>query len=118
MASAASLRADVKNMEELVEQCVINDFAFVPTRNLMACSTTDMRISLWNIHSWGMVKMLPTVSQQLLLNWCDTSRRLLSTGSDRVVHVWDPVAGRRICYFDRHRSVVTGCAYSFTLEFT
>ena len=84
--------------------------AFSPDGKLMASSSDDLTVKIWNIHTEECVHVLPKQLDRVrTLAFSPNGRIMASGGDDHAIRLWDVYSGKCLCmfqgHFDRIRSI-------------
>ncbi len=76
-------------------KCAVLASEYIPTQNLIATSSNDLTINLWDCSSFNLKQIISVPEIQLCLRYADwggknSSKSFLYTGgSDAIVHIYD-----------------------------
>ncbi|SCZ91328.1 BZ3500_MvSof-1268-A1-R1_Chr1-2g01337 [Microbotryum saponariae] len=90
-------RKEVGSLESGEMRGTITTLSFVPSRGMLMCATTDSTIALYRVRDWVLLRSLK--GHQGKVNSIDphpAARVALSVGADRMLRMWDLVAGKAV----------------------
>eukprot|EP00727_Mastigamoeba_balamuthi_P007546 m51a1_g3411 putative transducin wd40 repeat-like superfamily protein isoform 1 (340) ;mRNA; f:572130-573282 len=92
----------------------VHALRFHPAGEVLATSSFDKTICLWNVYGECENTMVLRGHQNAVLEvqWAHDGSSLVSCSADKTVRMWDTMTGERIRKFAGHGAVVSGCATS------
>ncbi|KAF3219629.1 hypothetical protein TWF106_007052 [Orbilia oligospora] len=90
-------------------ECIV----FSPNDEMIASSSRDCRIRIWNTSTWELLHVLQEHTDGVnQIAFAPDSKTLASASDDRTVRVWDLVTGTLLQTLNGHSSPVEGVAFS------
>lgn len=106
--SAFSLRHTLRGHENVIWQ-----IAWSPDGHILASSSQDKTIRLWNGQSGKLLETLAGQSERIIsIAWSPDGRTLASAGSSNTIRLWDGQTRKLLQTLEGHRDIIDSVAWS------
>lgn len=91
----------------------MNALSWSPQRKLIASTSVDGKVHLWNAFSGEMISIYDKhVGEVKTVAWSPSGTLIASGGVDYTIHIWQAETGQRIFVYDVHKGAVNAVVWS------